>query len=479
MLRSLVGSEMCIRDRYRQQQQQVNSEEEEEDHVVNLEAVVGVSDEDDKAPYQNNLHRGCGEYSHLIKVYNTSIGRITYNINNSPIDADDSSSMHSQSTSSSPLTYTTPLGEIPASWVLARMGNCVTTIDVLAREYLRHSNNRVDVLRNLRGLRELVVGRATKGLRNRPYAYCIKMMNVKRHTLQILRCTRVNDEDVDVVPEKWSFREVIEHAISLHPACTELYDMLYEWCSKRPHTDIGLVRVVLPMSHARRVAAASAVTTNTNNSTTAVVFPLMEMWGVLLEHDWGNPAVYTKFVNNCPPLGRSKSVETIRQKLMFTIPVYFPKAAETLLPPTATKISDQSYRVDLNAVSALVIALRISPRDGALYRRLIEVMHLEEQRRTYIAHLICATSSSGDSAVEDTSRIVARYFQPNSGGILCHIHIRVFPTTTIPTTPAITSSSSSVTDVARNDRNVAHQDSTTPHRDTTTTTTTYLSLIHI
>ena len=251
-------------------------------------------------------------------------------------------------------------------------------------------------------------------------------MNVKRHPLQIQRL-EANDE---AVPDRWSLKEVMEHAISYHPDSLILYEMLFDWYNSKfddGKVNIDFVEVVMPMSDARRAAALKEGNeedddSSKSNSTTAVLVPLNDMWGVLVEYDWGNPDVYTKLAEYCPSMAPFRSFKAIQGRLKYTIPVYFPAAAKTLLPPTAMQISDASYRVDLDHVTALVIALRIAPRDNCLYESLIKVMRVEEQRRTYIAYRAIVGKDENNFGI---SEVVDRYFRPNSGGIICHIPIRL------------------------------------------------------
>eukprot|EP00658_Telonema_sp_P-2_P049121 TRINITY_DN3734_c0_g1_i6.p1 TRINITY_DN3734_c0_g1~~TRINITY_DN3734_c0_g1_i6.p1 ORF type:complete len:256 (-),score=52.20 TRINITY_DN3734_c0_g1_i6:58-825(-) len=158
--------------------------------------------------------------------------------------------------------------DIPASWVLARMG-CITTLDILAAEYLRRCKNRDAVLTYLRRLISLVKSRNQDKQQNDDDVNCI-LLNATRHPLQADRSNygggmgsdnggdSEEDEGIVVVSNRWSMKEVIEHAISHHPDMVELYDMLYDWCvggqEGKGGVDIGTIQVVMPLSTARRAA---------------------------------------------------------------------------------------------------------------------------------------------------------------------------------------------------------------------------------
>eukprot|EP00658_Telonema_sp_P-2_P081549 TRINITY_DN8390_c0_g1_i1.p1 TRINITY_DN8390_c0_g1~~TRINITY_DN8390_c0_g1_i1.p1 ORF type:complete len:318 (-),score=41.26 TRINITY_DN8390_c0_g1_i1:110-1063(-) len=133
-----------------------------------------------------------------------------------------------------------------ASWVMARFG-WINIIDIAAAEYLQNCERRSEVFDQLTRLMELLKSRSKKDKKCSPYAYSIQM-GIQRHPKQAQRCTH------DPLPVKWSMKEVIEHAIFHHPDYTDLYLMLFEWCLQQPGVVFGDIRIILPMSEARRDA---------------------------------------------------------------------------------------------------------------------------------------------------------------------------------------------------------------------------------
>eukprot|EP00658_Telonema_sp_P-2_P056701 TRINITY_DN4513_c0_g5_i3.p1 TRINITY_DN4513_c0_g5~~TRINITY_DN4513_c0_g5_i3.p1 ORF type:complete len:286 (-),score=52.35 TRINITY_DN4513_c0_g5_i3:50-907(-) len=236
--------------------------------------------------------------------------------------------------------------------------------------------------------------------------------------------------------------------------------MLRLWAFKYPTYDSTMdnlaavkdIHVVLPLSAARRAALADDDVTM-NSATTAVMIPVEEMWGVLVEHDWGNPDVYVKLESRCPKfdLPRSgmvrmpdhESITVLLSTLQFSIPVYFPKEAASLLPPspTTTQINDTSYKVDMRAVDALVMALRIAPRDLKLYIDVSKTMSNIQVFREDVDRIKLKQKEEAnetmEKADEDQGDVVADLFPPHpSGALVCQVHACPFATTN-PSTTAV------------------------------------------
>eukprot|EP00658_Telonema_sp_P-2_P056700 TRINITY_DN4513_c0_g5_i2.p1 TRINITY_DN4513_c0_g5~~TRINITY_DN4513_c0_g5_i2.p1 ORF type:complete len:229 (-),score=34.36 TRINITY_DN4513_c0_g5_i2:50-736(-) len=179
------------------------------------------------------------------------------------------------------------------------------------------------------------------------------------------------------------------------------------------------------------------------------MIPVEELWGVLLEYDWGNPDVYVELAKHCPYKSTKHkgalsnwAINTDEADLQFSIPVYFPKEAVSLLPPAATtQINDTSYKVDMRAVDALVMALRIAPRDLKLYIDVSKTMSNIQVFREDVDRIKLKQKEEAnetmEKADEDQGDVVADLFPPHpSGALVCQVHACPFATTN-PSTTAV------------------------------------------